>query len=132
MAPTIEAGCVVLPAIKAGFVVILSLIVDKLDESKVLKSEVEGAEMLTTVVEEAAVLATVAVEVTGRSQILYRYSVQLLVILLYTCEVTLSAIQGVSAMVGLVKLTPEKRHKRIVSPIVVLNLNFEHSVSVLK
>ena len=88
-----------------------SFIGDKLDESKVLKSEVEGAAVLVTVVEDAAVLATVAVELAGRSQILYRYSVQLLVILLYSCDVTLSAMQWVSAIAGLVKLTPEKRQR---------------------
>ena len=118
------------PIFKACCVVVPTLIADKLDESKVLKSEVEAtvlasvvedtavlvtvvedAVALVTVVEDAAVLATVAVELAGRSQILYKYSVQLLVILLYSCDVTLSAMQWVSAIAGLVKLTPEKRHR---------------------
>ena len=112
MVPTIEACCVVVPTFS----------VVKVDESKVLKSEVVDATglataveytvVLVTVVEDAAVLATVAAELAGRSQILYRYSVQLLVILLYSCEVTLSAIQCMSSIVGWVKLTPEKDQPR--------------------
>ena len=101
---TVVEDATVLATVVEDTVVLATVV----EDATLLATVVEDTVVFVTIVEDAAVLSMVAVELAGRSQILYRYSVQLLVILLYSCDVTLSAIQWVSAIVGLVKLTPEK------------------------